>query len=67
MEDDMPCGMCDVGTYDHTASTCPAAIAIRDGGPLPRCKSYNRTCIGALDLKACFTDNEVPIQQDDST
>lgn len=47
----MPCGRCDVGVYDHACAFNKDADAIAEGGPLPKCKTFDRTCVGAIHLK----------------
>lgn len=47
---DMPCGRCDVGVYDYACAFNAKAAAIAAGGPLPACKKFTRTCVGAIHL-----------------
>jgi hypothetical protein len=60
--EDMPCGRCDIGAYSMEAMLNPVA---RKYGALsveqrishtPKCKTYNRTCVGAQDFHACLVE-----------
>jgi hypothetical protein len=51
VNDDMPCGRCDVGIYSYAAATTALAHALAQQSPHarrpPRCKSLDRDCVGA--------------------
>lgn len=57
--DALPCGSCDVGTYDHTAATGAVAHSIMRGGPLPNCKLHDRVCVGAQDFSEAVAATEL--------
>lgn len=52
----MPCGRCDMGVYAYAAATTPAAIQMLDAQDsvrdalVPRCKRFDRACVGAQDF-----------------
>jgi hypothetical protein len=62
VEDNIPCGRCDIGVYCVTAMMNKTA---RQFGALseedrvkqmPRCKRYDRYCLGARDFHECVKD-----------
>jgi hypothetical protein len=61
---DIPCGRCDCGTYSASAIFNPASQAIAAGGSIPRCKTFDRPCVGDQDFKDAF-DSATPGQRAD--
>jgi hypothetical protein len=51
--DDMPCGRCDMGVYSHDSMLNRKArefsVLTKDerDRSMPRCKRFNRSCVGA--------------------
>ena len=54
MRESLPCGKCGCGVYDAAAITSSEAETIFNGGAIPRCKSFDRDCVGATDLREYF-------------
>ncbi len=57
---EIPCGRCDIGTYDYFAATNPIAVALFEMSEsdrkenMPMCKTFNRHCLGACEFNLCF-------------
>ena len=67
MADNLPCGKCDMGIYSETAMLNRKArefsVLTREQreASMPRCKSFDRECIGAKDFSCAISqiDGEV--------
>lgn len=63
-----PCGACDIGVYNElaclnkTARAFGAMTAEERKNNMPRCKSFDRECIGAKDFDHLITEVDAHLE-----
>ena len=52
--EEIPCGCCASGIYDIESACGDAAKSLYEGRQIPRCKRFDRPCVGATHLNSYF-------------
>ncbi|MBU3094065.1 hypothetical protein KPE82_00395 [Acinetobacter baumannii] len=68
IQNETPCGACDIGVYNELACLNKAARAFgamsaeERKNNIPRCKNFDRECIGAKDFDQLITEVDAHLE-----